>query len=616
MGFPSPILEEHGFNSNRMRFLSPHTLLLLTTQALSVVSRATGPFLTQVDNQTWIIGNDVWNLTQEVTYGVKLYYQDHDCVGDAVGHYVSYNGAASNLNWTSAAVVANGTYNTTEYIDVAFTAHEGDMHWVIFAGLPGAYQYFVNVALPQGLGEVRSLWRLDNATFTHGRNNLKDEPLPPLSVYFPENKVQDETWLWPNATTSTGDPKYITKYDFSAFVRQQTAYGVHGNGVGSWYIHPGKDYYNGNHLKQELTVHRESATGDAVQLNMFHGTHFMASSDDDIPVGKVWGPWLWYLNDGSTDDADARAALESAQWPYPWLHDPAYQARGTVTGTLTLSDGRPASHAAVFLGDNQPDKTSLDMGTGYYYTTYADADGTFTLALVRAGAASYALQAWSNGTALADVTNTFLQNDVAVAAGETTALGTLDWAVSSPLDNTTRLFQVGDFDRYAYGFAHAGAPYQHGLVARCPADLTYTVGASATEDWCFGQTYQGNWTIAFEIDDAAAAAANLHNKNRPARGGDVHNATLIVSIASYSTGTTVSIIANDVHIIGNLTSGAEDLLNDPGLYRSATVAGEWRLIAFSFGADLLAGGWNTITFAVTRNTTWHGIMWDSIVLEW
>lgn len=59
--------------------------------ATRVVGRATGPFLTQLDNQTWVIGNEVWNLTQQVTYGVKLYYKDHDCVGDAVGHYVSYS---------------------------------------------------------------------------------------------------------------------------------------------------------------------------------------------------------------------------------------------------------------------------------------------------------------------------------------------------------------------------------------------------------------------------------------------------------------------------------------------------------------------------------------------
>lgn len=619
-----------------MRLFSPHTLLLLAANTLlstvsaRLVSRATGPFLTQVDNQTWIIGNDVWNVTQEVTYGVKLYYQDRDCVGGAVGHYVSYNGAASNLNWTSASIVASGTYNDTDFIDVAFTAIEGDMHWVIFTGLPGAYQYFVNAALPLGLGEVRSLWRLDNTTFTHGRNNIKDGPLPPLAAYLPQNKVQDETWLWPNGTG------YITKYDFSAFVRAQTAYGVYGAGFGSWYINPGKDYYNGNHLKQELTVHRESTTGDAVQLNMFHGTHFQVSSNDNIPVGKMWGPWLWYLNDGSAVDAEARAAVEFAAWPYPWLNDTAYQARGTVTGTLTLSDGRPAAHAAVFLGDNYPTKTSLDMGTDYYYTTYADAEGRFTFAHVRAGA-SYGLQAWSNGSSLlADVTTTYLLNDVSVSsssssssAGETTTttttndLGALTWTIPQ---NRTRLFQVGDLDRYAYGFRYGGHPYEHALVAQCPANLTYTIGTSATEEWCFGQTYLGNWTIAFEIapdddNDADDITTTTHgvidkydtnNSNSTER-----NATLLVAIASYATGTTARIVANDVHVIGNLTSGSENLLNDPGLYRSATVAGEWRYLSFAFAASVLnVGGWNRITFEVTRNTTWRGIMWDSILLEW
>jgi len=49
------------------------------------------PFFKQLSNQTWIIGNDVWNMTQGPQYGTKLYYKNHDCVGDAVGHYVSYS---------------------------------------------------------------------------------------------------------------------------------------------------------------------------------------------------------------------------------------------------------------------------------------------------------------------------------------------------------------------------------------------------------------------------------------------------------------------------------------------------------------------------------------------
>jgi rhamnogalacturonan endolyase len=192
------------------------------------------------------------------------------------------------LNWTSASVAGHGTHNGTAYIDVVFTAREGDMHWVIFQGLAGAYQYFINRALPT-LGEFRTLWRLDNATFTKGKTDLRDEPLPPLSDYRPQNKVQDETWLRPDGKG------YITKYDFTSWIRTQTYYGVYGDGFGSWYVNAGKDYYNGNQLKQELMVHRESSTGDAVQLNMIHGTHFTISSNDVFPDGKTWGPWLWYL---------------------------------------------------------------------------------------------------------------------------------------------------------------------------------------------------------------------------------------------------------------------------------------------------------------------------------
>lgn len=57
----------------------------------AVVAAATGPFLTAVDKQTWIIGNDVWNMTQGPIYGVKLFYKERDIVGNAAGHYVSYS---------------------------------------------------------------------------------------------------------------------------------------------------------------------------------------------------------------------------------------------------------------------------------------------------------------------------------------------------------------------------------------------------------------------------------------------------------------------------------------------------------------------------------------------
>lgn len=262
-----------------------------------------------------------------------------------------------------------------------------------------------------------------------------------------------------------------------------------------------------------------------------------------------------------------------------------------------LSDGRPAAKAAVFLGDNNPTKTALDMGSTYYYTSYTDDNGNFEFTDVRA--ATYGLQAWSNGGALADVSTSLLQNDVAVTKGKTTKLSTLEWTVS----NRKRLFQLGDFDHYSYGFQHGGAPYQHALVASCPADLVYRVGTSQPADWCFGQTHKGNWTIEFDVPEDPAAA-------------DGRTPTLIVSLAGYSSGSSSTIWANGQHEIGNLTSGTPQLLNDPSLYRSATAAGEWRLFEFEFDAGVLQEGLNTITFQLTRESAWHGFMWDSVILEW
>lgn len=49
-----------------------------------------GPFLTQVDNQTWVLGNDHWNVTEGRYYATKLFSSilpGHDLVGGAAGHY-------------------------------------------------------------------------------------------------------------------------------------------------------------------------------------------------------------------------------------------------------------------------------------------------------------------------------------------------------------------------------------------------------------------------------------------------------------------------------------------------------------------------------------------------
>lgn len=66
-------------------------VLFLQVAASSPLAHKKGPFL-QILNETHsIIGNDLWNITQGPTFATKLFYKDHDCIGDAVGHYVSYS---------------------------------------------------------------------------------------------------------------------------------------------------------------------------------------------------------------------------------------------------------------------------------------------------------------------------------------------------------------------------------------------------------------------------------------------------------------------------------------------------------------------------------------------
>ena len=74
---------------------------------------------------------------------------------------------------------------------------------------------------------------------------------------------------------------------------------------------------------------------------MIHGTHYQAIARDSFADGKIWGPWLWYLNDGSKDDAAARWGKEEAAWPYKWFDNKPYQSRGKMQGKLLSSDGRP-----------------------------------------------------------------------------------------------------------------------------------------------------------------------------------------------------------------------------------------------------------------------------------
>lgn len=265
-----------------------------------------------------------------------------------------------------------------------------------------------------------------------------------------------------------------------------------------------------------------------------------------------------------------------------------------------LSDGRLASHAAVYLGDNNPTQTSLDQGANYNYRTYADANGHFSISNVREG--TWNLQAWPNGGSIGDVTTVLSKNDISTKHNVSTDLGTLTWAPQP----RKKIWQIGEVDRKATGFAYSGPPHKHAMIDNCPTNLTYTIGTNQTKDWCFALGAVGTWKVLFDV-----AGSYDENSTLPA-------AVLSVSLAAYSAGidkiaSSFQVMLNGVSLSGLVPANTT---SDPAVYRSGTLAGEWRYYEFPVQTGLLKGTGNTLSISVTaRKTTWSGVMWDSLLME-
>ncbi|OBT82652.1 hypothetical protein VE02_07925 [Pseudogymnoascus sp. 03VT05] len=421
---------------------SPMLIALLGALPVFSIDLPTGsdaPFLEIVNEKTCIIGNSVWNATLSGSYARPIYYNGKDIVDDATGFYLSYKNSAG-FPWLAPEIVDAGD----DWIDIQFTNDIARFHWVIHRSLAGAYQYWSN------------------------------------DLYYSGTEVQD-------STVEFSDGTYISNYDWATQMNIPEArlWGVYGDDVGCWFIQPSQEYVNSDQLKQELTVHMEAQTGDTALLNMIGGGHYQLNVDRTYEKCHLWGPWLWYLNDGSLSDAESRTEQEISAWPYAFPNSDisaGYQSRaGSVTDRIITSDSHAGDTVSVFLGDNNDEESTLNQYAGYYYRTTTDEDGYFTFDNVRTG----------EGSPLGDTTTNFTHFDIAITKKDKIDLGTYTWETQ----NRTKIWQIGTLDRLPCEFAGGSGPYGHALTDDAPADLTYTIGSSKTDDWYYVLSNDGEWTM-------------------------------------------------------------------------------------------------------------------------
>lgn len=263
------------------------------------------------------------------------------------------------------------------------------------------------------------------------------------------------------------------------------------NRQGLWLVYGSTEDQNGGPTRQHNTAH-----WPGMLLKILTCGHYGAPSVS-VPAGMAWtklyGPWAFYLNGGSSLDAlraDAarQAREEVAEYPPAWLTHPSFPddaQRGTLSGWLKLDDPHAAPDAAsgAWVGLAASGSDWQKQALEYQPWTRTDTAGRFFLKAVRPG--TYTLHAFAPG-----VFDAFQRADVVIAAGEGLDLGTLDWR---PLKKRRLLWQLGVPDRSAHEFKLGDGPRRwgrwHELSRDVPADSTFVIGRDdPAKHWPFAQS--------------------------------------------------------------------------------------------------------------------------------
>lgn len=475
------------------------------------------------------------------------------------------------------------TINTSQRAEVVvkasptrWFAFEVEYHIILLDGESGWYSYVVfNHPADQ---PAARLWQ---TRFVHkvilkdqfDTHFVDDEQIAPIPTAGVARQVMDATFELEDGTIKT-------KYANSVYWDRALVYGMAGKKLGLWSISASPEYHNGGPVKQGQTVH------DNVLLRVMQSSHFGASGVD-VARGEAWqklyGPVFTYINCGDDPKqlfADARTKQKelSSKWPYQWMDHPAYvHARGAVSGTWKLSTGPASDGAWVILA--APGGDWHAQGKSYMFWTRTGADGQFSIANVIPG--RYTLYVVG-----ADQPEQFSRDNIEVAAGKTTDVGTLAW---TPATHGQRIWQIGTFDRSAAEFRNGDDARHYEMFRRYPEqfpdDVTFIIGRSDLRtDWNYAHwTWYSKtpaWKIQFEIPEASATGT----------------ATLTIGIASAQ-----PLTGNRTNVGVSLNGQALDAIRLPKTgtagYRGSTQDSPYHVQQIRFDAKLLRAGANEIALA-------------------
>ena len=517
-------------------------------------------------------------------------YDGTQLVAPAGSWYLSYNSDRYHeLGPATPAVISH----TDEQVEVLYTQDESpaarwSVGYILRKDVPGLYTYVVieGTDVPEGVGEARLVYRLDDSSFHYGYvcETLRGEMPAPEVIRAAEKtgKIQDVTFYMPDSTI-------YTKYNWSAYMRDDHFHGIMSDHIGVWAMSVSREYVNGGPAKQDIMLHSDAKS--TLLLQMFQSGHFGAGAPKfEAGMKKIYGPCFLYVNRGDRPsmvrDARRQAALQEAAWPFEWFRHDLYPLdRSTVTGTIKITNNMPPSPLRVVLA-----KTGnvYNQGDDYIFWSETDRHGRFAIPNVRKG--TYTLHAYALGGENTDelVLENIVVNDTKQP------LGVIRWA---PLKHGTCLWRIGEADRQTDGFAMSRAPRDYANAKNAPDTLHYYVGRSRNEEWWYVQPPKSEWTVHFTCDQL--------------RGDTVY---LTGSVAAQSYLPVIKIEVNGMEV-GEWVHW--ECQTDPSVYRSATQGGYHQVMTLAFPARLLHKGENTLVLRMPklRRRGYGGLMWDCIKME-